>query len=52
VVPDLQLIIVTTAKVNGHEAIFKVIEHYIVPAVSRAVYEDREKIAVNRPVRR
>jgi CubicO group peptidase (beta-lactamase class C family) len=33
VVPDLQLIIVTTAQVNGHEAIFKLIEQYILPAV-------------------
>ena len=33
VIPDLQLIVVTTAKVDGHEAIFKLIEQYIVPAV-------------------
>jgi len=36
VVPDLQLIVVTTAQVDGHEAIFKLIEQYILPAVSPA----------------
>jgi CubicO group peptidase (beta-lactamase class C family) len=35
VVPELQLIIVTTAETNGHEAIFKLIEQYIVPAVRK-----------------
>jgi CubicO group peptidase (beta-lactamase class C family) len=33
VVPSLQLVIVTTAEMDGHEAIFKLIEQYIVPAV-------------------
>lgn len=33
VVPKHQLIVVTTAEVDGHEAIFKLIEQYIVPAV-------------------
>ncbi|HET9224964.1 MAG TPA: serine hydrolase [Roseiflexaceae bacterium] len=33
VVPDLQLVIVTTAEMDGHEAIFKLIEQYILPAV-------------------
>ena len=33
VVPNLQLVIVTTAEMDGHEAIFKLIEQYIVPAV-------------------
>jgi hypothetical protein len=42
----------TTAEVNGHEAIFKLIEQYIVPAVSPTAYEGREKIAVYRPVHR
>jgi CubicO group peptidase (beta-lactamase class C family) len=32
VVPDLQLIVVTTAEIDGHGAIFKLIEEYIVPA--------------------
>jgi CubicO group peptidase (beta-lactamase class C family) len=50
VVPDLQLIIVTTAQVDGHAAIFKLIEQYIVPAVSPTSYDSREKIAVYRPV--
>ena len=35
VVPDLNLIIVTTADVGGHDQIFKLIEQYIVPAVQR-----------------
>jgi hypothetical protein len=42
----------TTAEVNGHEAIFKLIEQYIVPAVSPTAYEGREKIAVYRPMHR
>jgi CubicO group peptidase (beta-lactamase class C family) len=33
VVPRLQLVIVTTAAIDGHEVIFKLIEQYIVPAV-------------------
>ena len=33
VVPDLNLIIVTTADLNGHDEIFNLIEMYIVPAV-------------------
>jgi CubicO group peptidase (beta-lactamase class C family) len=33
VVPHLQLVIVTTAEIDGHEAIFKLIKQYIVPAV-------------------
>ena len=52
VVPDLQLIVVTTAQVDGHEAIFKLIEQYIVPAVSPTAYEGGANIAVYRPVRR
>jgi len=35
VVPDLNLIIVTTADIGGHDEIFKLIETYIVPAVQR-----------------
>jgi hypothetical protein len=35
VVPDLQLVIVTTAEVDGHEAIFELIEQYIVPAAQQ-----------------
>jgi hypothetical protein len=50
VIPDLQLIVVTTAQVDGHEAIFKLIEHYIVPAVTPTAYDSREKMAVYRPV--
>jgi CubicO group peptidase (beta-lactamase class C family) len=49
VVPDLQLIVVTTAQVDGHAAIFKLIEQYIVPAVSPATYEGGANIAVYRP---
>jgi CubicO group peptidase (beta-lactamase class C family) len=52
VVPDLQLIVVTTAQVDGHEAIFKLIEHSIVPAVSPATYKGGANTAVERPVRR
>jgi len=52
VVPDRQLIIVTTAATSGHAAIFKLIKQYIVPAVSAAGYEDGANIAVSRPVRR
>ena len=33
VIPHLQLIIVTTAAIDGHEAIFGLIEQMIVPAV-------------------
>ena len=33
VIPHLQLIIVTTAALDGHEAIFELIEQEIVPAV-------------------
>lgn len=33
VVPDLALIVVTTAEVDGHEVIFDLIEEYILPAV-------------------
>jgi CubicO group peptidase (beta-lactamase class C family) len=50
VVPDLRLIVVTTAESDGHAAIFKLIEQYIVPAVSPTAYDSREKMAVNRPV--
>jgi CubicO group peptidase (beta-lactamase class C family) len=35
VVPDLNLIIVTTADVGGHDEIFKLIAQYIVPAVQK-----------------
>jgi CubicO group peptidase (beta-lactamase class C family) len=31
VVPDLDLVIVTTAEMEGHEAIFKLVEEYILP---------------------
>jgi hypothetical protein len=50
VVPDLQLIVITTAQVDGHPAIFKLIEHSIVPAVSPATYKGGANIAVSRPV--
>jgi CubicO group peptidase (beta-lactamase class C family) len=33
--PDLDLIVVTTAELEGHDAIFDLIEQYIVPAVER-----------------
>jgi CubicO group peptidase (beta-lactamase class C family) len=33
VIPELQLVIVTTAAIDGHEEIFELIEQYIVPAV-------------------
>jgi CubicO group peptidase (beta-lactamase class C family) len=36
VIPDLQLIVVTTAETDGHEAIFRLIEQYIVPAAQKA----------------
>ena len=35
VIPDLDLIVVTTAAAGGHDAIFRLIEQYIVPAVQR-----------------
>jgi CubicO group peptidase (beta-lactamase class C family) len=35
VVPDLDLVIVTTGAIKGHEAIFSLIETYIVPAVHK-----------------
>jgi CubicO group peptidase (beta-lactamase class C family) len=35
VVPDLNLIVVTTAATGGHDAIFDLIEQYIVPAAQR-----------------
>jgi CubicO group peptidase (beta-lactamase class C family) len=35
VAPDLQLIVVTTAATDGHEAIFKLIEQYVVPAAGK-----------------
>lgn len=35
VVPDLNLIVVTTAATDGHDAIFRLIEQYIVPAVQK-----------------
>ena len=40
VAPDRQLIIVTTAETDGHAAIFRLIERFIVPAVARAADED------------
>jgi CubicO group peptidase (beta-lactamase class C family) len=53
VVPGLQLIVVTTAETDGHEAIFRLIEQYIVPAVSPArADEGRNRIAVSRPAQR
>lgn len=33
VVPELDLIVVTTAEMNGHDQIFQLIEQYILPAV-------------------
>jgi CubicO group peptidase (beta-lactamase class C family) len=33
VAPDLDLVVVTTAQVNGHDALFALIEEYVVPAV-------------------
>jgi CubicO group peptidase (beta-lactamase class C family) len=35
VVPELDLIVVTTAQLDGHDPIFKLIDEYIVPAVQR-----------------
>jgi CubicO group peptidase (beta-lactamase class C family) len=35
VIPDLNLIVVTTAALEGHDPIFDLIEQYIVPAVER-----------------
>jgi CubicO group peptidase (beta-lactamase class C family) len=35
VIPDLSLIVVTTAALEGHDPIFDLIEDYIVPAVER-----------------
>lgn len=35
VIPDLDLVVVTTAAVENHDAIFRLIEQYIVPAVHR-----------------
>jgi CubicO group peptidase (beta-lactamase class C family) len=35
VIPDLNLIVVTTAALEGHDPIFYLIEQYIVPAVER-----------------
>ena len=35
VVPDLDLIVVTTAAAGGHDAIFRLIEQYIVPAAQK-----------------
>jgi CubicO group peptidase (beta-lactamase class C family) len=35
VIPDLDLIVVTTAQLDGHDAIFDLIERYIVPAVAK-----------------
>ena len=36
VVPELDLLVVTTARVDGHEAIFDLIEEYILPAVQES----------------
>jgi len=36
VVPDLNLVVVTTAAMNGHDAIFDLIEQYIVPAAQKS----------------
>ena len=35
VIPESDLIVVTTAKIDGHEAIFQLIEDYILPAVQQ-----------------
>ncbi len=35
VAPDLDLVIVTTAQVDGHDALFKLIEEYVIPAIKR-----------------
>jgi hypothetical protein len=32
VVPELDLVVVTTAMIDGHEAIFELLDDYIVPA--------------------
>ena len=37
VIPDLDLIVVTTAAADGHDAIFRLIEQYIVPAAQKPV---------------
>lgn len=36
VVPDLDLVVVTTAATSGHDAIFQLIEQYIVPAAQKS----------------
>jgi CubicO group peptidase (beta-lactamase class C family) len=36
VVPDLNLVVVTTAALDGHEEIYQLIEKYVVPAVRKA----------------
>ena len=36
VIPELELVIVTTAEMNGHEEIFRLIEQYIIPAVQES----------------
>jgi CubicO group peptidase (beta-lactamase class C family) len=35
VIPDLDLIVVTTAAIDGHDAIFRLIDEYIVPAAQK-----------------
>ena len=36
VIPELDLIVVTTAEMNGHDEIFQLIQQYILPAVQDA----------------
>jgi CubicO group peptidase (beta-lactamase class C family) len=36
VIPELDLVIVTTAAMNGHDEIFQIIQQYILPAVQDA----------------
>jgi len=51
VVPDRQLIVVTTAETDGHAAIFQLIERFIMPAVARAADEDSASNIEDQPVR-
>lgn len=36
VIPELELVIVTTAEMNGHDEIYRLIEQYIIPAVQES----------------
>lgn len=35
VIPDFDLIVVTTARINGHDPVFELIDQYIIPAVEK-----------------